>query len=143
MNPNLVRVLLAIFMIAHAFIHVSLTYVPLPKAGEMHTPFWPTWTRTDTDPTWPLMKLGLPGQTVRVIGCVLWILAAGSFLLTGLGLFGIPGLNQIWSYSGWVGAITSLLMLVLFWHPWYIACVVINLAILAGLNFHFPKHLFS
>ncbi len=143
MNPNLVRVLFAIFMIAHAFIHVSLTYVPLPKAGEMHTPFWPTWTRTDTDPTWPLMKLGLPNQTVRVIGCVLWILAAVSFVLTGLGLFGTPGLNQIWVYSGWVGAITSLLMLVLFWHPWYIAGVVINLAILAGLYFHFPKHLFS
>lgn len=143
MNPNFVRIAIALFMIAHAFIHVSLTYVPLPVPGEIHTPFWPSWSRKDTDSSWPIMKLGLSNPMVRGIGCVLWLVAAVSFLLVGLGLFHVPGLDQIWTYFGWIGGVSSLLMLVLFWHPWYVACAVINLVILAGLYFHFPKHLFS
>ena len=41
MQTNTLKVIIAVFFIAHAFIHISLTWVPIPKPGAMRTPFFP------------------------------------------------------------------------------------------------------
>jgi len=142
MNPNLTRILIAVFLFAHGLIHFSLTYVPTPKPGELRTPFWPAWWRTDTDPAWLAVKLGLPNSTVRGLGSALWLIALVGFSLAGLGLLGLPGLNQAWGAAAALGAAASLLLLGLYWHPWLVTAVVIDLAVLAGLWLHWPKFLF-
>jgi hypothetical protein len=143
MNTNTLRIVLAIFLIAHGLIHYSLTYVPVPKPGELRTPFWPSWARTDTDPTWLASRMGLSNDIVRGVGSALWLLTVAGFSVAGLGLLGIPGLNQIWQGSAILGASASLILLVFYWHPWLIAGVLINLAVFAGLALHWPKSLFS
>jgi hypothetical protein len=142
MNTNTFRIVLAIFLIAHGLIHYSLTYVPVPKPGELRTPFWPSWVRADTDPAWLVSRMGLSNNFVRGIGSALWLLTVAGFAVAGLGLLGIPGLNQIWQGSAILGAAASLILLVFYWHPWLIAGVLINLAVLAGVALHWPKSLF-
>lgn len=143
MNLNLLRVMIAIFLVAHGLIHFSLTYVPVPKPGELRTPFWPAWWRTDTDPAWLASKLGLSNGLVRGLGSALWLLILFGFTLAGLGLLGFPGLSQVWAPAAGLGAGASLLLLVFYWHPWLVAGVVINLAVFAGIGLHWPKFLFA
>ncbi len=143
MNANTLRIFIAIFLIAHGLIHYSLTYVPVPKPGELRTPFWPSWSRTDTDPAWLVSKMGISNNVVRGVGSALWLLTVAGFSLAGLGLLGVPGLNQLWQGSAFLGAAASLLLLAFYWHPWLVAGVLINLAVFAGLALHWPKSLFS
>ncbi len=143
MNPNLARIIIAVFLIAHGWIHFSLTYVPIAKPGELHTPFWPSWWRSDTDPAWLAVKLGLSNSLVRGLGSALWLLTLTGFTLTGLGLLGVPGLGQVWGATALLGAGASLLLLVFYWHPWLVLGVLINLAVLAGLGLNWPKFLFA
>ena len=143
MNANTLRIFIAIFLIAHGLVHYSLTYVPTPKPGELRTPFWPSWSRTDTDPAWLVSKMGLSNNVVCGLGSALWLLTVAGFALAGLGLLGVPGLNQIWQGTAILGVAASLILLVFYWHPWLIAGVLINLAVFGGLALHWPKSLFS
>lgn len=143
MNPNTLKIIIAIILIAHGLVHFSLTYVPTPKPGELRTPFWPSWTRTDTDLAWFASRMGLSNSVVCGAGSVLWLLTVAGFALAGLGLLGIPGLNQIWQGTAILGTVASLILLVFYWHPWLIAGVLINLAVFAGLAMQWPKSLFS
>jgi hypothetical protein len=56
-------------------------------------------------------------------------ISVADFVLSDLGSLGLPGLNQIW--HGLVGttAIVSLILLILFWHPWLILGVVLNIGL--------------
>ena len=142
MNTNLIRTIIALFLIAHGLVHVSLTYVPLPKPGEIRTPFLPSWWRSATDPSWLASKIGLSNGIVRGIGCALWVLTLIGFTLAGLGSFGVPVINQLWIASAILGSVASLLLLAFYWHPWLIMGPAIDLAILAGIALHLPKFLF-
>lgn len=71
MNTNTLRFGLAIFLIVHGLVHYSLTYVPIPKPGELRTPFWPSWSRTDTDPAWLASRMGLSNNVIRWVGSAL------------------------------------------------------------------------
>jgi len=143
MNTNLIRILIAVFLVAHGYIHLSLTYVPLPKPGELRTPFWPSWWRTATDPAWLASKLGLPNDVERGLGSALWVLTVAGFTLTGLGLLVVPGMSQLWGATAILGAAASLLLLIFYFHPWLVIGAAIDLAVIAGLSLQWPKFLFA
>lgn len=143
MNPNTFRILLAVILIAHGWVHFSLTYVPVAKPGELRTPFWPAWWRTNTDPAWLASKMGLSNLAVRGLGSALWLVTLAGFTLAGLGLLGVPGLNGLWGLSAGVGVAASLLLLGFYWHPWLVVGVLVNMAVAAGLALHWPKFLFA
>ncbi len=136
------KLIVALFLIAHAFIHASLSWVPLPKPGAMQTPFLPSWTRSEVSPTWPISKLGLPETLVRTLGWILWLVVTALFVLAGLGLIGLPLLSTHWPGLATFGAILSLVLVALYWHPWYIAAPILDVLILAGVYFKFPSDLF-
>ncbi len=143
MSPSTLRILIALFLIAHGLVHYSLTTVPVPAPGALRTPFWPGWWRGNVDPLWPANNLGLPAQAVILIGCGLWLAVLAGFSLAGLGLMGIPGLSTIWQTAAIVGAAASLILLGLYWHPWLVMGVVINLGVLVSLWKQWPAALFS
>ena len=143
MSASTLRIYLALFLIAHGLMHYSLTTVPLPKPGELRTPFWPAWWRSAVDPLWPASRLGLPETFVRLLGCALWLAATAGFALAGLGLLGVPGLNSIWGGAVVFSSAASLLLLGLYWHPWLVMGVVISLGLLVALWQHFPTWLYA
>jgi len=44
-------------------------------------------------------------------------------MFSGLGALGVPGLKVIWQAAAGLTAAFSLILLILFWHPWIIAVV--------------------
>jgi hypothetical protein len=143
MPASTIKIIFALFLLAHGFIHASLSWVPVPKPGAMQSPFLPSWTRKDVSPTWPISRLGLSESSVRTIGWILWLLVTVLFVLAGLGLFGVPGLAALWQTLATLGAILSLVLVALYWHPWYPAAPILDLLILAVITFKFPHALFE
>ena len=143
MSSTTIRVFIALFLIAHGYIHFSLTKVPVPATGAMRTPFWPGWWRKDVDPLWLASRMGLPETVVRIAGSMLWLATLLGFTLAGLGILGVPGLNAIWQGMAIGGSIASLLLLGFYWHPWLVAGVLIDLAVFVSLGLHWPALLFQ
>jgi hypothetical protein len=73
--------------------------------------------------------------TIRRIGIILVALSTLGFVLAGVGIFGIAGVVTIWRMVAILSAGTSLLLLILFWHPWLAMGVLIDVAILITLIF--------
>lgn len=138
MNPGTIRILFALFLIAHGWIHMGLAQVPLPEPGGIRTPYLPSWWRDATNPTWPAIKMGLPPQAVRTLGWALWVLIFGSFAAAGAALLLAPAQAGVWQSLTILGSAASLLLLGLYWHPWLPIGVLIDLALLAAIFLRSP-----
>lgn len=138
MSSTTLRVLFALFLIAHGWIHASLAWVPTPQPGAMRTPFFPAWWRDAIDPNWPIIKMGVNPPLARAIGWMLWVLLTICFVIASGVLLFAPGLVSLWQGFTAAGAVLSLALLILFWHPWLVLGVVIDLALLAGVFLKAP-----
>ncbi len=81
-------------------------------------------------------KLGLDPGFVRLIGIILVALSTLGFVLSGMGTLGVPGLSEIWQAAAGFAVVVSLILLILFWHPWIVVGVLIDieLVVLTCLN---------
>ena len=127
----MLKLALAIFLIAHGLVHVGLAAAPNPadpngKPGAFFTA---------VERSWLLPQLGLSGTAVHWIGIILVTLSTLGFILAGLGIFGIVGLTAIWRTVAIISAGISLLLLIAFWHPWLPVGVLINIVTLVALLF--------
>ena len=96
----------------------------------MRAPEWPfVLTRS-----WLLTPLGLNANTIKAIGTGLWILTVVGYVLAGLGFLGVPVLQSVWQSLTVAASITSLVLLVLFWHLWLVLGIVIDVALIVWLT---------
>lgn len=81
-------------------------------------------------------KLGLDPGFVRLVGIILVALSTLGFVLSGMGTLGVPGLSEIWQAAAGFAVVVSLILLILFWHPWIVVGVLIDieLVVLTCLN---------
>jgi hypothetical protein len=142
MPASVLRFIIAAFLIAHGLIYYSLTTVPLPKPGEMRTPFWPSLSRSGIDERWLSIRVGLSRDPVRIIGWLLVMIATVGFILVGLGILGVPGLKAIWQPIAIIAAVDSLLLFALYWHAWLFVGAGINIAVLLAVWQSWPALLF-
>jgi hypothetical protein len=143
MNTETIRILTGVFLIAHAWIHIGLAQVPVPQPGGLRTPFLPAWWRDAVDPNWPVSRLGLSPQITRTLGWILWILVAAGYIAAGIMLLFIPSQVAVWQGLTVGASGLSLLLLILYWHPWYPVGALIDLALLAGVILQYPAALFG
>ena len=116
--------LLALLPIAHGLVHVSLNAVPYGPS----TPFWPSFWRAEAGRSWLLQGLGLGGEPNRLLGGLLLVVATLGFMLAGLAFAGWLVPHAWWPMLGRVSAAASLMLFLLFPHPW----LVIGLALSLG-----------
>lgn len=120
------RILLGLFMIAHGLIHASYL---TPKPDDPNYPF-------HFDKGWFAQIVGSIAPTV---GLLLVVVTIACFALAGLGILGVPGLLGIAKIMVIIGAVSSLLVLILFWHPWLVLGIVIDAVLLyAALKLNWP-----
>ncbi len=131
MTPTTIRILFALFLLAHGWIHMSLAQVPLPQPGGLHTPFFPAWWRAGVDPSWPVSRLGLAPEATRTLGWVLWLAVVVLYALAGLALFFSPSSAATWQGLTVAASGLSLVLLALYWHPWLPVGILIDIALLA------------
>lgn len=117
------RLLLMAFVLAHAAIHAGFL-APRPPATA-GGPAWPFELRR----SWLLAARRLDPEVGRLIGIALVALTFCGFGLAALAAIGV-GPASLWSAGIVVGAVASIAVLVLFFHPWLVLGVVIDLVLL-------------
>ena len=123
------KIIIGLFLIAHGLVHAGLAAAPNPDDPESI----PGAFFTSPERSWLLPNVRLSTTAVRWIGIILIVLATLGFVLSGLGVFGVPGLSEIWRTLAISSAVVSLLLLIFFWHLWLIVGVLIDVGILVAL----------
>jgi len=117
------RLLLTGFLLAHALIHSGFIS-PAPRA----TAGGPAWPFA-LDRSWILSPLGLAPDIARMLGIGFVALTIAGFAVAALVALGIVP-AALWTPSIAVGAVASMAVLVLFFHPWLVIGVAIDLGLL-------------
>lgn len=118
-----------LFLIAHALAHAGLAAAPIPDDPNST----PGAFFTDVNRSWLFLKIGLDSAVVRWIGITLVAFSIIGFIIAGLGVLGVPVFNHIWRGMAGFSAAISMLLLILFWHPWLVVGVLINIGLLIML----------
>ena len=113
------RMLLGLFLVAHGLIHAAIWATP--KSAD--APF-------DAARSWLLNGLGTGAPTVRTISVVLALIATLGFVTAGLGLLFHA---SWWAVVAAGSAAGSFLLIALFFNPWLIVGLGLEVAIVAGL----------
>jgi len=119
------RIFFSLFLIAHALAHAGLAAAPIPGDPDPK----PGAFFTEITRSWLFQKIGSAPGFVRLVGIILVVLSTLGFLLSGLGALGVPGLSDIWQAAAGFAVAVSLILLILFWHPWIIVGVLIDIGI--------------
>ena len=120
------KLLLAGFILFHASIHASFVS-PRPPAVA-GAPAWPF----DLGRSWLLTPLGLGRRAARRVGIGLLALTLAGLALSALVVVGLLPMG-LWIPAMVLGAIASLGLLVIFFHPWLVLGVAIDVALLWGV----------
>lgn len=115
------KLLLGFLFAAHGVIHLG--YVT-PAPADPNYPF-------SLDKSWLSINIGLNSSTVHAFGLLLAIITVAGYALAGLSAAGIIVPQAWWQTLTVIASVTSLLLLVFFWHNWLILGVVIDVVLLA------------
>jgi hypothetical protein len=118
----ILRLLLAAFLLAHGLVH-ALYLAPRPTdEGGASWPF-------TLDRSWILGPLGLDTGTMRILGLALIAVTIAGFALAAVAALGIAT-ETLWVPAVTIGTISSLALLGIFFQPWLVLGVVIDVALL-------------
>lgn len=116
-------VVVAGLLLGHGLIHASyLTPAPAARPG---APAWPF----RLDRSWLLGPLGVERELSRVLGVGLVTVVLAGLTLAALGSLGV-GPAWFWQIGLAVGSVASLAVLLLYFHPWLILGIGIDLVLL-------------
>jgi hypothetical protein len=119
------RWLLAALLIGHGVVHVMFA-VPAP-ATTGGGPDWPF----DMARSWAITAAGLDLNVVRAVGVALMAIVVGGFALAGLSTVGVLVPPGWWQATVAVSAVTSAVLLVLFFEPQLVLGLGIDAVLLA------------
>lgn len=125
----MLRIVFGVFFIAHGLVHAILAVAPNPADPEAK----PGSFFTAPERSWLLPQIGLSVSAVQWIGIILVVLSTLGFVLAGLGIFGVPGLYTAWRMLAVISSCISLVLLILFWHPWLPVGILIDIGTLIVL----------
>jgi len=124
----MLKTIAAIFIILHGLTHTILAMVPSPNAPDAGVA-----TFFSGLGSWLLTGLGLSESASKLIAIVLAVIATIGFVAAGLALFDILIPFDWWHALAIASAVVSLLLVVIFWHPYLIVGLLIDAAVLATL----------
>ena len=117
------KLLIAAVLLAHGAIHAGFVSPrPAPAAGG------PPWPFT-LDSSWLLGSMGWDGTAMHWIGVALTAATIGGFAVAALVALGLLP-NALWIGGVTLGAVASIVLLVLFFHPWLVLGLLIHAAVL-------------
>lgn len=129
------HVLVAGSLVVHGLITTMIGFggVTKPDAPAMTLPAWFGWWPGPFGRSWLIDAMHL-GSGVSMMGNALWLVAGLALLAAGLGWLGVPALSGVWQPLALGGAALGLVALALFFHPFYLVAVLINVAIVVLIS---------
>jgi len=130
----MMQTLVGAFLVAHGLITTAIGFgsVTNPDAAPMAMPAWFGWWPGPFGRSWLFQALDLGGG-VAVVGGLLWLAAGVALIVGGLGWIGLPALADLKVPLLITGASLGLVALALYFHPFYLVAVLIDLALVALL----------
>lgn len=118
------KLILALFLAAHGLIHGS--FISPAPARTADGPEWPF----ELTRSWLVTGLQLDPALVRPFGAGLALTATALLVLAGMATAGWLVPTSWWTGLAVAGAATSLVTLLLFFHPWLVLGVLIDVVLL-------------
>jgi hypothetical protein len=121
---------MAAILVGHGLITSMIGFgaVTSPSAPAMALPSWIAWWPGPFGRSWAFDALGL-GAGAQIIGGAVWLAAGLLIVAGGLGWFGFALFEGSRVSLLVTGAALSLIALALYFHPFYLVAVAIDIAI--------------
>lgn len=113
------KIFVAVLLIIHGFIVAAQSAGSFHPSEGVKNPSWLTWWPVNLGQSWLLSPLGLDQTLLARAGGLFWLAAGIALAAAGLALLGILVPPGWWPNLALAGAIISLIMLVLYLHPFY------------------------
>jgi len=125
------HVIVGVGLVLHGLITTMIGFgsVTSPNSAAIPAPAWFNWWPGAFGRSWLLDALNL-GTGANVLGGLVWLAAGIALLGAGLGWLSVSALSPYWQTLALVGGALGLVALALYFHPFYVVAVVINVAIL-------------
>ena len=117
------KLLLGFFLLAHGLVHALYFTPPPPRTAD--GPEWPF----EMQRSWLVTGAGLDPALARAAGTALIVLTVALLVLAALATVGWIVPTAWWPVAALAGAIASAAVLLIFFHPWIVLGLVIDLAI--------------
>jgi hypothetical protein len=128
MEVLMTRLLLGVFLIAHGALHPAIYTIP----------FDPSKAAFNPGRSWALAAVHVAEPPTRTFSAALSVLAGVLFLLSGVALLVS---SSMWIPLAASGAMTGLVLKGLYFHPWLIAGVLIDVVVLWAATAGWPPSL--
>ncbi len=118
------------FLVLHGLItsFIGFGQATHPTAPAVALPNWFAWWPGPFGRSWLFDALHA-SPTVTVAGGLLWLAAGIALVTAGLGWLGVAALAGPWQLLAVIGGALGLVALVVYFHPLYVAAVLINVAV--------------
>jgi hypothetical protein len=128
------HVVVGIVLVAHGLITTMIGFGSMsnPTSAAMPTPSWLGWWPGTLGRSWAFDALNL-GSGPALIGGLLWLAAGLALVGAGLGWLGVSVVSNQWQMLALVGAVLGLAALALYFHPFYIVAIVIDVLIVGSV----------
>ena len=128
------HVVVGIVLVAHGLITTMIGFGSMsnPTSAAMPTPSWLGWWPGTLGRSWAFDALNL-GSGPALIGGLLWLAAGLALVGAGLGWLGVSVVSNQWQMLALVGAVLGLAALALYFHPFYVVAIVIDVVILVSV----------
>jgi hypothetical protein len=119
-----------IVLVLHGLITTMIGFGSMANqsSAAMPAPSWLGWWPGTLGRSWALDALSL-GSGAAVLGGLVWLAAGVALIGAGLGWLGVPALSDP-PILAFVGATLGLVALALYFHPFYLLAVVIDVVII-------------
>lgn len=127
------RIFVGILLLLHGLITMAQSGGSFkPTTGPVN-PAWLNWWPAQLGQSWLFPRLGLEQSVGGTLAGLLWLAAGAALAAAGLGLLGFIIPTAWWRVLAGVGAGLSLLLFIVYAHPFFAVGIGANLAILLVL----------
>lgn len=118
------------FLVVHGLITAMIGTAAISNGPAVALPSWFNWWPGPFGRSWLIEWLGL-GTPSAIVGGLLWLVAGLALIGAGLGYLGIGPLQDLWPTIAVAGGGLGLMAVAVYFHPLYVAALVINLVLVA------------
>lgn len=129
------RVIVGVLLVVHGLITMALSAGSFnPQSAGVPNPAWLSWWPAPMGKSWIFSLIGQSrAAAIEPYVGVLWLIAGAAIVAAGLGVLGFIVPVAYWRVLAGFGAALSLLVVVLYAHPFYAVGTAANVAILVVL----------